>query len=95
LDGWVAYASIRNLHVYHDYLVDRLEAYGECEMDYIKTVSATPSTQQTTGRLRHLPVAQGLLRETTIVQRQIAHCLSCKVSIKERSSLFIHGFFCV
>ncbi|SAL99555.1 hypothetical protein [Absidia glauca] len=47
-------------------------------MDYIKTVSATPSTQQTTGRLRHLPVAQGLLRETTIVQRQIAHCLSCK-----------------
>ncbi|KAI8342862.1 ANTH domain-containing protein [Chlamydoabsidia padenii] len=73
-----AYASIRNLHVYHDYLVDRLEAYQECEIDYIRTVSGTPSTQHTAGRLRHLPVAQGLLRETIIVQRQIGFCLSCK-----------------
>ncbi|ORZ11168.1 AP180 N-terminal homology domain-containing protein [Absidia repens] len=68
-----AYASIRNLHAYHDYLVDRLAAFGECDMDYIKT-----SSKEHTGRLRQLAVAQGLLRETTIVQRQIGFCLSCK-----------------
>ncbi|KAI8089034.1 ANTH domain-containing protein [Halteromyces radiatus] len=68
-----AYASIQNLHLYHDYLVDRVEAYRLCQIDYIKSTS-----KHQEGPLRHLPVAQGLLRETTVVQRQIGFCLSCK-----------------
>ncbi|KAI8060178.1 ANTH domain-containing protein [Gongronella butleri] len=68
-----AYASIQNLHLYHQYLFEKMDLYRECGIDYIKS-----SAKHETGHLRHLPVAQGLLRETRVVQQQIASCLSCK-----------------
>ncbi|CAO3641744.1 unnamed protein product [Cunninghamella echinulata] len=66
-----AYASIQNLHMYHNYLIGKLDLYRECEVDYTKVK----------GRLRQLSINNGLLKETTRVQQQIAICLSCKFQI--------------
>ncbi|ORX56207.1 ANTH-domain-containing protein [Hesseltinella vesiculosa] len=68
-----ASGSIQNLHMYHQYLYEKLDIYRDCGIDYIKS-----STKHEPSHLRHLPVSQGLLRETRLVQKQIASCLSCK-----------------
>ncbi|CAO3620262.1 unnamed protein product [Cunninghamella blakesleeana] len=57
--------------MYHQYLIDKMDLYRECELDYTKSK----------GRLRQLTIKNGLLKETTRVQKQIATCLSCKFQI--------------
>jgi hypothetical protein len=65
---------VRNIRQYSAYLEEKVLAYRELHVDYVKSTANGKG-----GRLRRLPVSQGLLRETSILQRQIAGLLKCQV----------------
>lgn len=65
---------IQNIYVYTDYLQQKVIAYRELRTDYVKSTMAN-----NIGRLRHLSVANGLLKETVVLQKQISALLKCKV----------------
>jgi ANTH domain len=71
----VAGEHVRNIREYSAYLEEKVLAYRDLHVDYVKATANGKS-----GRLRRLPVSQGLLRETSILQRQIAGLLKCQVS---------------
>ncbi|KAI8372995.1 AP180 N-terminal homology domain-containing protein [Radiomyces spectabilis] len=64
---------IENIHNYTSYLIQRVHAYRELKMDYIKA-----TTVNKVSRLRRLTVAQGLLRDLPVLQKQIGALLRCK-----------------
>jgi len=70
----VAGEHIRNIREYSAYLEEKVMAYRDLHVDYVKATANGKS-----GRLRRLPVSKGLLRETSILQRQIAGLLKCQV----------------
>jgi hypothetical protein len=67
-------ASVQNIHLYVAYLNEKIVAYRHLKRDYIK--ESVPNKE---GRLRHLSVPNGLLKETSALQRQIENVLCCKV----------------
>ncbi|KAI8146686.1 ANTH domain-containing protein [Fennellomyces sp. T-0311] len=69
-------AQVQNIRTYKDYLVRKVEAYGETRIDQVKSTG-----QNKQGRLRHLSVANGLLKETEVLQKQIASIMNCKLNI--------------
>ncbi|KAI9315249.1 ANTH domain-containing protein [Dichotomocladium elegans] len=71
------HAQVQNIRIYQEYLTHRSEAYSRLKVDLIKAQTG----QQKEGRLRHLPVAKGLLRETQVLQDQIDSILSTTLHI--------------
>ncbi|KAJ2956237.1 hypothetical protein NQZ79_g7901 [Umbelopsis isabellina] len=69
---------VRNIRQYSAYLEEKVLAYRDLHVDYVKTTANGKG-----GRLRRLPVSQGLLRETSILQRQISGLLKCQFSLDE------------
>ncbi|KAG0178287.1 hypothetical protein DFQ29_003666 [Apophysomyces sp. BC1021] len=69
---------IQNIYVYTDYLQQKILAYRELKTDYVKSTMAN-----NVGRLRHLSVTNGLLKETMVLQKQISSLLKCKFHLDE------------
>lgn len=65
---------VRNIRQYSAYLEEKVLAFKDLHVDYVKTTADGKG-----GRLRRLPVSKGLLRETSILQRQISGLLKCQV----------------
>ncbi|CDH60073.1 enth domain-containing protein [Lichtheimia corymbifera JMRC:FSU:9682] len=70
------HTQVQNIRIYKEYLARRAEAYGELRKDLMK-----PTTGQKEGRLRHLSTSNGLLKETQVLQKQIASILSTNLLI--------------
>lgn len=64
----------KNIHAYAGYLEEKVNVFRDVQIDFVKAKAANG-----TSRLRRLPVSQGLLREITVLQRQITALLNCKV----------------
>jgi hypothetical protein len=60
----------RNIRHYAAYLVERVRAYKDTKVDWVRTKET---------RLEKLSVDKGLLRETEVVQRQLTALLKCDV----------------
>lgn len=71
---YAAPASVQNIYLYRAYLDERIVAFQHLKRDYVKETSFKKE-----GRLRHLSVSEGLLKETPALQRQIENVLKCKV----------------
>lgn len=65
----------RNIRAYKEYLETKIRAYSENHVDYLK-----PAAEHKAGRLRHLSIGNGLLKETQVLQRQLAAILRTQVS---------------
>ncbi|CAG8441550.1 13522_t:CDS:2 [Ambispora gerdemannii] len=70
----------KNIHAYAAYLEERVAAYRELKLDFLKERSQSGTSGS---RLRRLTVAKGLLREVKILQRQLGALLKCKVFLDE------------
>lgn len=66
---------IQNIYLYTAYLEQKVIAYRHLKYDHIKN-----SMNNTEGKLRHLSVKDGLLKETVVLQKQIGTLLKCNVS---------------
>lgn len=78
----IAPANVHNIYLYRAYLDERVIAFRDLKRDFVYEMS-----NQKEGRLRHLSVANGLLRETASLQRQSDSVLKCKVKwYKKRES---------
>ncbi|SAL96063.1 hypothetical protein [Absidia glauca] len=64
---------IQNIYLYTAYLQQKVEAYRELRVDYIKNTMASK-----VGRLRRLSIKDGLLKETMVLQKQVSALLKCK-----------------
>ncbi|KAI8332394.1 ANTH domain-containing protein [Chlamydoabsidia padenii] len=64
---------IQNIYLYTAYLQQKVQAYRELGLDYIKNTMASKI-----GRLRRLSIKDGLLKETMVLQKQINALLKCK-----------------
>ncbi|CEP19291.1 hypothetical protein [Parasitella parasitica] len=71
-------ANVQNIYMYRAYLDERIIAYKSLKRDH----AAESSKQE--GRLRHLLVKDGLLKETTVLQRQMESVLKCKFHLNEK-----------
>lgn len=67
-------SHIVNIRTYKEYLNKRIDAYGKFRVDHVK---ATMTNK--VGRLRHLSVPDGLLKETTVLQDLIQSILNTRV----------------
>lgn len=72
----------RNIRHYYDYLVERVRAYRDTKIDWVRGRE---------NRLEKLSVEKGLLRETESVQKQLTALLKCDVRCSQ-ASIFNH--FC-
>ena len=59
-----------NIRHYYDYLISRAKAFKGAQIDWVK---------EGPGRLKRQTIDKGLLRETEVVQKQIACLLKCDV----------------
>lgn len=66
----VAQVQGRNIRHYASYLMERVKAYRDTKLDWVRTRET---------RLEKLSVEKGLLRETEAVQRQLTALLKCDV----------------
>lgn len=73
-DYGIAPANVQNIYLYRAYLDERVIAFKHLKRDYV-----TESSSKEEGRLRHLFVKDGLLKETAALQRQMESVLKCKV----------------
>ncbi|KAI8968852.1 AP180 N-terminal homology domain-containing protein [Mycotypha africana] len=64
---------IQNIYVYTAYLENKVSAFRHLKMDPIKN-----TLNGKVGRLRHLSVQKGLLKETIVLQKQMGTLLKCK-----------------
>ncbi|KAI9492692.1 ANTH domain-containing protein [Zychaea mexicana] len=64
--------QIQNIYLYSHYLQQKVHVFRQLGMDHVKYTMA-----HKTGKLRHLSVANGLLKETTVVQKLIGALLKC------------------
>ncbi len=60
----------RNIRHYASYLAERVRAYKDTKIDWVRARET---------RLEGLSVEKGLLRETEVVQRQLSALLKCDV----------------
>ncbi|KAI7901583.1 ANTH domain-containing protein [Cokeromyces recurvatus] len=72
-------ANIQNIYLYRAYLDERIIAFRNLKRDYIKETSSKKE-----GRLRHLRIEDGLLKDTTALQRQMESVLKCKFYLGEK-----------
>ncbi|KAK4512476.1 translation elongation factor EF-1 alpha [Mucor velutinosus] len=72
-------ANVQNIYLYRAYLDERVIAFRHLRRDY---VAASSSKEE--GRLRHLLVKDGLLKETAALQRQMESVLKCKFYLDEK-----------
>ncbi|KAI9030952.1 ANTH domain-containing protein [Phycomyces nitens] len=82
--------QIQHIYVYTAYLAQRVAVYRELNFDHIQAIKTNKE-----GRLRHLTVAKGLLRETIAVQKQVSALLKCKFHLEDTDnsiSLFATRF---
>ncbi|KAI7876483.1 ANTH domain-containing protein [Mucor mucedo] len=63
---------IQNIYLYTAYLEQKVIAYRHLRYDYVKNTMGSKE-----GRLRHLSVKDGLLKETIVLQKQIGSLLKC------------------
>lgn len=68
-----------NIRQYYSYLLSRAKAFRDTRTDWVK---------EGKGRLKRQTIDKGLLRETEIVQKQIAALLKCEVP---STSIFLAG----
>lgn len=73
-DYEIAPANVQNIYLYRAYLDERVIAFRHLKRDYV-----AESLSKEEGRLRHLFVKDGLLKETAALQRQMESVLKCKV----------------
>ncbi|ORY95920.1 ANTH domain-domain-containing protein [Syncephalastrum racemosum] len=66
----------RNIRIYKEYLENKVRAYSENHIDYLK-----PAAEHKAGRLRHLSIGNGLLKETQVLQRQLASILRTQMEV--------------
>ena len=78
-DCTTAPANVQNIYLYRAYLDERVIAFRHLRRDY---VAASSSKEE--GRLRHLLVKDGLLKETAALQRQMESVLKCKFYLDEK-----------
>ena len=62
----------QNIRLYSDYLIARAQGYADTKVDYVRSGI---------GRMKHLKISKGLLRETESVQDQIKALVKCDVRI--------------
>lgn len=62
----------RNIRHYASYLAERVRAYKDTKIDWVRAKET---------RLESLSVDKGLLRETEVVQRQLTALLKCDVCL--------------
>ncbi|KAL0088486.1 ANTH domain-containing protein [Phycomyces blakesleeanus] len=82
--------QIQHIYVYTAYLAQRVAVYRELNFDHIQAIKTNKE-----GRLRHLTVAKGLLRETIALQKQLSALLKCKFHLEDTDnsiSLFATRF---
>ncbi|CAO3649825.1 unnamed protein product [Mucor hiemalis] len=72
-------ASVQNIYLYRAYLDERIVTFQHLKRDFVKETSFKKE-----GRLRHLSVSGGLLKETPALQRQIENVLKCKFYMDEK-----------
>ncbi|KAI9032911.1 ANTH domain-containing protein [Phycomyces nitens] len=70
--------AIQNIRVYKLYLDEKVECYRDLKIDFVRATSG-----HNDGRLRHLPIANGLLKETKVLQKQIGAIVKCKFHFDE------------
>ncbi|CEI89773.1 hypothetical protein RMCBS344292_04121 [Rhizopus microsporus] len=63
---------IQNIYLYTAYLQQKVIAYRQSKVDYIKDTMGKKE-----GRLRHLSISDGLLKETVSIQKLIGTLLKC------------------
>jgi hypothetical protein len=63
-------ANVQNIYLYRAYLDERIITFRHLKRDY---------AAKRESRLRHLKVSEGLLKETSALQRQMESVLKCKV----------------
>ena len=61
-----------NIRHYYNYLMQRVKAYKDTQIDWVKDGK---------GRLKRQTIDKGLLRETEAVQKQIYALLKCDVRL--------------
>jgi hypothetical protein len=71
----IGVVHIQNIYSYTAYLQQKVIAYRQSNIDYVKDTMGKKE-----GRLRHLSVSEGLLKETVVLQKLISTLLKCNVS---------------
>lgn len=74
----VGVVHIQNIYLYTAYLQQKVIAYRQSKVDYIKDTMGKKE-----GRLRHLSISDGLLKETVSIQKLIGTLLKCNVRKKQ------------
>lgn len=69
---------IQNIYLYTAYLEQKVIAYRHLRMDYVKSTMGSKE-----GRLRHLSVKDGLLKETVVLQKQIGTLLKSNFILED------------
>ncbi|KAI8644318.1 ANTH domain-containing protein [Parasitella parasitica] len=80
---------IQNIYLYTAYLEQRVIAYRHLRVDYVKKTMGGKE-----GRLRRLPVKDGLLKETIVLQKQIGTLLKSNFILEDVDSgisLYAYG----
>ncbi|KAG1089210.1 hypothetical protein G6F42_020041 [Rhizopus arrhizus] len=72
-------ANVQNIYLYRAYLDERVIAFRHLRRDYV-----ADSSSKEEGRLRHLLIKDGLLKETAALQRQMESVLKCKFYLDEK-----------
>lgn len=78
-DCKTAPANVQNIYLYRAYLDERVIAFRHLRRDYV-----AESSSKEEGRLRHLLIKDGLLKETAALQRQMESVLKCKFYLDEK-----------
>ncbi|KAI1819168.1 ANTH-domain-containing protein [Xylaria intraflava] len=73
----------RNIRHYYTYLAERVRAYKDVKIDWVRAKET---------RLESLSVEKGLLRETEVVQRQLMALLKCEVLDEPENEITITVF---
>lgn len=74
----VGVVHIQNIYLYTAYLEQKVIAYRHLRMDYVKNTMGSKE-----GRLRHLSVKDGLLKETVVLQKQIGTLLKSNFILED------------
>ena len=85
IDGVSVQIQGGNIRQYHSYLLFRAKAFGDTRIDWVR---------EGKGRLKRQTIDKGLLRETEIVQKQIAALLKCEVESMSILSAGVADYYC-
>jgi hypothetical protein len=71
---------MHNIYLYRAYLDERVIAFRHLRRDY----STEESSSEGQGRLRHLSIKDGLLKELASLQRQMESVVKCSVRKRKK-----------